>query len=79
MSDDDEAILAEVDGGPLLDHVEWYHELLRLALAERAELIPLEALAGGAPIVELPLLDADIHDVPGLIDLSHRLVGERNR
>ncbi|MFT4774894.1 MAG: hypothetical protein ACI9ME_002206, partial [Ilumatobacter sp.] len=29
--------------------------------------------AGDVPIVELPLLDHDIHDVPGLIDLSARL------
>ena len=47
--------------------------LTTLATAERAELVSLEALAGDAPIVELPLLDHDIHDVPGLIDLSARL------
>jgi hypothetical protein len=31
-------------------------------------------LAGDVPIIELPLLEVDIHDVPGLVDLSTRLV-----
>ena len=42
--------------------------------AERAELVDLELLAGDTPVVELPLLDVDIHDIPGLINLSKRLV-----
>ena len=74
LTPEDEALLADLDDGPLADHVAWHHELTRLARAERAELVPLEKLARGGAIVELPLLDEDIHDVPGLIDLSARLV-----
>lgn len=71
---DDAALLADLDDGPLADQLEWHHELTRLASAERSELITLEKLAGDAPVIELPLLDVDIHDVPGLVDLSARLV-----
>jgi anion-transporting ArsA/GET3 family ATPase len=74
LTDDDAQLLAELDDGPLADHVDWHTELTNLAVAERSELVDLEALAGDAPIIELPLLDVDIHDVPGLIDLSARLV-----
>jgi anion-transporting ArsA/GET3 family ATPase len=74
LTDDDAAVLGDLDDGPLHDHVVWHEELSRLARAERSELVALEQLAGDAPIVELPLLDVDIHDVPGLIDLAARLV-----
>jgi anion-transporting ArsA/GET3 family ATPase len=74
LTPDDAALLADLDDGPLAEHVAWHKELTTLATAERAELISLEVLAGDAPIIELPLLDHDIHDVPGLIDLSARLV-----
>ena len=74
LTPDDAALLADLDDGPLAEHVAWHNELTALATAERAELVSLEALAGDAPIIELPLLDHDIHDVPGLIDLSARLV-----
>ena len=73
LSDDDEALLGDLGEGPLLDHLEWHRELSALALAERAEIVELERLAGEAPIVELPLLDVDIHDVPGLVGLADRL------
>ncbi len=74
LTDDDAKVLLELDDGPLADHVDWHVELTNLAVAERAELVDLEALAGDVPVIELPLLDVDIHDVPGLIDLSARLV-----
>ena len=74
LSSSDEQLLADIGDGPLADHVAWHHELSELAAAERAELIDLEALAGDTPVIELPLLDVDIHDIPGLIDLSKRLV-----
>ncbi len=74
LTDDDAQLLAELGDGPLADHVAWHTELTNLAVAERSELVDLEALAGDAPVIELPLLDVDIHDVPGLIDLSTRLV-----
>jgi anion-transporting ArsA/GET3 family ATPase len=75
LSKDDASALADLDDGPLADHVEWHGELLRLARAEREELSALEALAGDAPIVELALMEQDVHDVPGLIGLAALLVG----
>jgi anion-transporting ArsA/GET3 family ATPase len=65
--------LEALDPGPLADHVAWHRELTRLAVAERDELLELETLAEGAPVIELPLLDSDVHDLPGLIDLAGRL------
>jgi hypothetical protein len=74
LNADDALLLADLDEGPLADHVAWHEELTSLAAAERAELAELEVLAGDVPIIELPLLEVDIHDVPGLVDLSTRLV-----
>jgi len=74
LSKTDAALLADLGDGPLADHVAWHQGLTDLAAAERAELVDLEVLAGDTPVIELPLLDVDIHDVPGLIDLSLRLV-----
>ncbi len=74
ITDDDEELLAGISEGPLADQLEWHRELTKLAHAERLELVELERLAGDAPIIELPLLDVDIHDVPGLIGLAERLV-----
>ncbi|MFK8026181.1 MAG: ArsA family ATPase [Ilumatobacter sp.] len=74
LSDDDEALLADLGDGPLADHVAWHRELSRLATAERHEIASLEQLAGEEPIVELPLLEVDVHDVPGLVGLAGRLV-----
>ena len=74
LSDEDAELLSDLGDGPLADQLEWHQELTRLATAERNELVTLEKLAGDAPVVELPLLEVDIHDVPGLIGLSDRLV-----
>jgi anion-transporting ArsA/GET3 family ATPase len=74
LSEDDEALLVDLDDGPLVEQLAWHRELLGLARAERHEIASLEALAGVAPIIELPLLDVDIHDVPGLVGLAERLV-----
>lgn len=74
FSDEVRAELDGLDDGPLREHVEWHRELSGLALAERAQIAALHRLAGDAPVIELPLLDADIHDVPGLIGLAERLV-----
>ena len=75
LDDDDVDLLAELEAGPLADHVAWHAELSRLAMAEREELVDLEELAGDVPIVELPLFDVDIHDVAGLAGLAERLLG----
>nr|MCH9835518.1 hypothetical protein [bacterium] len=74
LTDDDEALLAGIDTGPLGDQLEWHRELTSLANAERQELVDLKRLAGEAPVIELPLLNVDIHDVPGLVGLAERLV-----
>jgi anion-transporting ArsA/GET3 family ATPase len=74
LSASDEELLADLGDGPLAEQLAWHRELLGLAQAERHEIASLEALAGAAPIVELPLLDVDIHDVPGLVGLAERLV-----
>ncbi len=74
LTDGDEALLAGIDTGPLGDQLEWHRELTSLANAERQELVDLKRLAGEAPVIELPLLNVDIHDVPGLVGLAERLV-----
>lgn len=74
LSDDDVELLADLGEGPLADHLEWHRELTHLAQAERHEIQTLEKLAADATVIELPLLDVDIHDVPGLVDLADRLV-----
>lgn len=74
LTDEVEAELADLGDGPLVDHLEWHHELSRLALAERAQIAELDRLSGDAALIELPLLDVDIHDIPGLVGLSSRLV-----
>ena len=73
LAADDRAELDALDDGPLRDHLDWYDDLHDLATAERSQISVLRRLAGRAPLVELPLLDEDIHDVPGLIGLSGRL------
>jgi len=71
----DRAILDDLDEGPLADHVAWHDELFKLASAEREELAALADLAEDVPVVELPLLPVDVHDVEGLVDLADLLVG----
>jgi anion-transporting ArsA/GET3 family ATPase len=69
-------LLDELAAGPLADHVAWHRDLRRLALAERDEMAALVELAGNVPVVELALLDVDVHDVDGLSGLAARLVGQ---
>jgi len=71
----DRAILEDLDDGPLADHVSWHDELFTLAAAERDELAALADLAEDVPVVELPLLPVDVHDIEGLVDLADLLVG----
>jgi len=60
--------------GPLAEQIAYHRELTALALAERDELETLVALAEGAPVCEVPLLDHDVHDVAALIELGGILV-----
>jgi anion-transporting ArsA/GET3 family ATPase len=73
----DRAELAGLSDGPLVDHVEWHDELTALAAAEREEIAALADLAEDVPLVELPLLPVDVHDVNGLVGLAAMLTGGR--
>jgi anion-transporting ArsA/GET3 family ATPase len=50
-------------------------ELRTLRERERAQLAPLAAGLGAAPIVEVPLLAGDVHDLDGLLELAGHLFG----
>lgn len=76
LSSDERAALLGLADGPLADHVAWHRRLTELASSERAELDALLDVAGGVPVVELPLLDVDIHDVDGLDVLAELLVAD---
>ncbi len=65
---------ASVDG-PLAEQLAYHRELTDLAMAERAELASLVALADGAPVREVPLLDHDVHDVDALVELGRIIAG----
>jgi anion-transporting ArsA/GET3 family ATPase len=66
--------LEEVADGPLGDHLAFHAELRRLALSERDEMKPLLGIADDVPVVEVPLLDVDVHDVEGLTSLADLLI-----
>ena len=59
--------------GPLAEQLAYHHELRSLALAERVEIEALAAVAGDAVIVEIPLLDHDVHDIAALRDVGQLL------
>jgi anion-transporting ArsA/GET3 family ATPase len=48
-------------------------ELRTIAAAERAEIAPLRAAVGAVPVVEVPLLDDDVHDLAGLEQIAAHL------
>ena len=73
LSGDERAALADLDDGPLADHVAWHGELSALPATEREELAALSQRAGDVAWVELPLLEIDVHDLPSLSLLAHRL------
>ncbi len=70
----DADVLGALGEGALADHVEWHEELTELATREREQLAGLVTLAGERTLVELPLLDVDVHDLDGLSTLATRLV-----
>ncbi len=76
LTGDEQRALAELGDGPLADHVAWHAELTSLAVAERAQLTDLFDLAGDVALVELPLLDVDVHDIESLTRLADCLVAE---
>ncbi len=48
-------------------------ELRALGAAAREELAPLADLLGGGPLVEVPLLDGDVHDLDALAEIRRHL------
>lgn len=74
LSTDERAALESLGDGPLADHVTWHRQLTALATAERQELEVVARACGDVPLVELPLLDVDVHDVDGLTTLADLLV-----
>lgn len=67
--------LDDVPPGPLADQIAYHRELTALATSERSEMADLLHLASGVALVEVPLLEVDVHDVDGLARLSALLVG----
>lgn len=55
---------------PLADQVAYHRELRSLALAERDEIEALTAAAGDVVVVEVPLLDHDVHDIAALTEIG---------
>ena len=51
-------------------------ELRDLAEAARTELEPLAALLNGGPLVEVPLLAGDVHDIAGLDEVRRHLFAD---
>jgi hypothetical protein len=60
--------------GPLAEQLAFHRELSALARSERAEMAQLKAEAGEAAVVEVPMLDSDVHDLAGLAALAEILV-----
>ena len=59
--------------GDLGEQLAYHRELRSLALAERTEIETLTAVAGNAVIIEIPLLDHDVHDIAALREVGERL------
>jgi hypothetical protein len=56
-----------------------YGDFQSLAEIDAAQVERLRAIAGEAPIVEVPLFDHDVHDVEGLLLVDRYLIGEGAR
>jgi anion-transporting ArsA/GET3 family ATPase len=63
-----------VGEGPLADHIAYHRDLSALATSEREQMVALMAVADGAPVTEIPLLEDDVHDLAGLSRLAALLV-----
>ena len=62
-------------GTPLAPFYENLADLQRIAAQEERHLAPLLAAAGAAPVVRVPLLDDDVHDLESLRAVGEHLVG----
>ena len=56
--------------GALAEQLAYHHELRDIALAERLEIESLVAVAGDAVVVEVPLLEHDVHDIDALTEVG---------
>jgi anion-transporting ArsA/GET3 family ATPase len=65
---------AELDG-PLGELVAFHHDLAALCADEAREMATLAALSSTVPLVEVPVLDDDVHDLDGLRVLGTHLTG----
>ena len=63
------------DDGPLADHVRNLLELDEIARSERSHLAPLADKVAPAPLVEVPLLPFEVHDLDSLTALGDYLFG----
>jgi anion-transporting ArsA/GET3 family ATPase len=61
------------DSSSLADQLAYHHDLRELALAERVEIEALVAAAGEVVVVEVPLLDHDVHDLAALAEVGEQL------
>jgi anion-transporting ArsA/GET3 family ATPase len=59
--------------GPLADQFALHADLVALAADEAREMTTLRTLAGGVPVIEVPLLD-DVQDLSGLANLGRYLL-----
>ncbi len=60
--------------GPLTELFDLHHQMSMLAADEAAEIGTLRELGGGVPIIEVPMLDDDIHDLAGLAVLGRMVL-----
>jgi anion-transporting ArsA/GET3 family ATPase len=66
---------SDVKPGPLADQLDLYRDLANLAAEEQHEMASLRRLADDEPLVEVPVLDDDVHDLAGLAVLGKFLLG----
>ena len=71
----DVALKAAPENGALADHLRNLSELDDIARSERAHLAPLGERVAPAPLVEVPLLPFEVHDIPTLEALGDYLFG----
>ena len=64
------------DAAALLTLVQNLRDLDRIAEREERHLADLTRRVAPAPVVRVPLLDDDVHDVPGLAQVGRHLMGE---
>jgi anion-transporting ArsA/GET3 family ATPase len=64
------AVDADTISGPLAEQLAYHHELRHLALAERDEIEMLSAASGEVVLIEVPLLDHDVHDIAALTEVG---------